>query len=253
MSHHPLAVAIVTIVLAIPGWCQTTQGPSLTETFDWMANTLKASEGNTALTHRPTPRPYVKEWIDKQIDPYHTERITGFSHDGCRVTFDVEMIDNDMGFLLGKYFLYHAVDTFDLKDIDPQSVRIQNSCEPVTTSSGPVEPWNCEDAQGKVVAFQTTDAKPKIHEEGSGSSGKSNYGHWGVRTHMKLNLDEMCKEANNHGDAGNGAYCDEPEKKQTPKDLTSSTLGFTSPAYAKRFVKALQNATELCGGKASSF
>ena len=252
MSRHSLAL-IISLMLGVSPFCQTTPSPSLTGTFDWMANTLKPSEGNTTFTHRPTPRPYVKDWVDKEIDPYHTETIAGFSHEGCRVTFDVEMVDNDMGFLLGKYFLYYAVDTFDLKDIDPQSIRIQNSCEPVTTPSGPAEPWNCEDSQGKIVVFQTADAKPKIHEEGRGSSGKSNYGLWGVRHKTKLNLDEMCKEANANGDSGNGAYCDESEKKQTPKDLTSSTLGFTTPAYAKRFAKALRHAVELCGGKASAF
>ena len=229
------------------------QNQSLDQTFEWMSNTLKPGEGNATFTHRPTPHPYVKDWIHKEIDPYHTETIADFLHDGCRVRFVVEMGDNDMGFLLGKYFLYRGVDTFDLKDIDPKSVRIKDSCKPVETSSGPMEPWNCEDTQGKIVVFQTVDAKPRIHEEGSGSSGKSNYGRWGVRHHMKFNLDEMCKEANAHGDTGNGAYCDEPEKKQVPKDLTSSTLGFTTPAYAARFAKAFQHAAELCGAKPSAF
>jgi hypothetical protein len=66
----------------------------------------QAIRGQCYIHHRPTARPYVKDWVDKQIDPYHTEMIAAFSHDGCRVTFDVEMDDNDMGFLLGKYFLY---------------------------------------------------------------------------------------------------------------------------------------------------
>jgi len=251
--HRPLVlVALVTTCLLTTLQAQTNT-PSLADTFDWMTNTLKPNERNNAFTHYPTPRPYVKDWVDKEIDPYHSERITGFAHDGCRVTFDVEMFDNDMGTLLGKYFLYHAVDTFDLKDIDPQSVRIQNSCEPVATSTGPAEPWNCEDTQGKIVVFQTVDAKPKINEAGSSSSGKSNYGLWGVRHRMKLNLDEMCKLANANGDARNGAYCDQPDTKERPKDLTSSTLGFASPDYAKRFVKALRHAVELCGGKASTF
>ena len=253
MRHHPLTTTIITIVLAIPVWCQTKQSPSLMETFDWIANTLKPTEGNNAFTHRPTPRPYVKDWVDKEIDPYHNETIAGFSHDGCRIEFDVEMIDNDMGLLLGKYFFYRSVDTFDLKDIDPQSVRIQNSCEPLETPSGPVEPWNCEDKQGKIVVFQTVDSKPKIHEQGRASSGKSRYGFWGVRHHMKYNLDEMCKEASANGDSGNGAYCDQPDTNETPKDLTSATLGFNSPEYAKRFAKAFQHAVELCGGKRSAF
>lgn len=81
-----------------------TNSPSLAETFDWMTNTLKPTESNNRLTHHPTPRPYVKDWVDEEIDPNHTEEIAGFSHDGCHVEFDVKTIDNDMGLLLGKYF-----------------------------------------------------------------------------------------------------------------------------------------------------
>lgn len=245
-------VLLITIAVSyIPAQCQAT--PSVAETFGWMTNTLKPSEQNNVFTHRPTPRPYVKDWVDKDIDPYHTEAITKFSHDGCRVTFKVEMIDNDMGLLLGKVFFYNAVDTFDLKDIDPKTVHIQNSCEPVETPSGPTEPWNCQDEQGKVVTFQTADATPRIHEEGRASSAKSRYGFWGVRHHTETNLDEMCKLANANGDSKNGAYCDEPETQEKPKDLTTLTLGFSTPEYAARFTKALRHAVELCGGKASAF
>ena len=207
-------VTLITASFLLPLLHAQRNSQSLVDTFDWMTNTLKATEGNNTFTHHPTPRPYVKVWVDKEIDPYHTESIARFSHDGCRVTFDVEMVDNDMGSLLGKYFFYRSVETFDLREIDPQSVRIQNSCAPVETPSGPVEPWNCEDTQGIIVVFQTVDAKPKIHEEGSGSSGKSNYGYWGVRNHMKYNFDEMCKDATAHGDSGNGAYCDQPDAKE---------------------------------------
>lgn len=250
MSRHSLAL-IISLILGVPAFCQTTPSPSMTETFDWIANTLK--EGNTSFIHRPTPRPYVKDWVDKEIDPYHTETIAGFSHEGCRVTFNVEMVDNDMGFLLGKNFQYYAVDTFDLKDIDPKTVRIQNSCEPVETTSGPVEPWNCQDEQGRVVVFETANAKPNIHEEGRASSGKSRYGFWGVRHRTEYNLDKMCKDAAAAGDTDNGAYCDQSGAQEKPKDLTKLTLGFSTTEYAARFGKALRHAVELCGGKASAF
>ena len=247
-------LAVTSILICFSGvglYSQTS--PFLAETFDWMANTLKPSEHNAVLVHRHTPRPYVKQWVDEEIDPYHSEAITKFSHDGCRVTFEVEIVDNDMGLLLGKVFFYNATDTFDLKDIDPKTVRIQNSCEPVETTSGPVEPWNCEDQQGKVIVFQTIDAKPTIHEQGRASSGKSRHGLWGVRHHTEYNLDKMCKLANDNGDSKNGAYCDEPETQEKPKDLTKLTLGFTTPDYAERFGKALRHAVELCGGTPSAF
>jgi hypothetical protein len=240
-------------MLRIPIFSQTAPTPSLAETFDWMANTLKPSERNNSFTHYPTPHKYVQKWIDEEINPFHRETIENFSHDGCRVTFEVEMVDNDMGFLLGKVFLFYTIDTFDLRDIDPHSVRIQDSCKPVETGSGPVEPWNCADTQGRIVVFQTVDAKAKIHEESHGSSSKSDHGYWQVNHHEKLNLDYMCKEANANGDSGNGAYCDQPDKKQAAKDLTSLTLGFSTAEYTARFEKALRHSVELCGGKASAF
>src|SRR5271163_566412 len=106
MSPHP-AAAVILIVLSLHALSQTTPGPPGAETFDWMDNTLKPSERNNTLTHYPTARPYVKQWIDESINPYHSETVEHFSHDGCRVTFHIEMVDNDMGLLLGKVFYYH--------------------------------------------------------------------------------------------------------------------------------------------------
>jgi hypothetical protein len=229
------------------------QNPSLVETFEWMANTLKPTEGNNVVIHRPNKRPYPKDWEDKGIDPYHSEVITNFSHEGCHVKFDVDVTDSDMGLLLGKYLVEHDVDTFDLKDIDPKSVRIRNSCEPFDTPNGPKTPFNCEDTQGKFVIFQTSDAKAKIHEDSSNSSGKSVYGWNQVRDHAKNNLDEMCEATTANGGARNPAYCDEPEHKGKPVELTSSTLGFSTPEYATRFAKAFKHAVELCGGKQPAY
>jgi len=250
---RPCPLFVIIMLLSICVVSQTVPGPSLAETFEWMDNTLKPNERNNSFTHYPTARPYVKQWIDESIDPYHSETIENFSHDGCRITLHIEMVDNDMGLLLGKVFYYRAVDTFDLKDIEPDSIRIEESCKSVETPSGPEKPWNCADEQGKIVVFQTVDAKPKIHEEGHASSSKSMHGYWQVGHHVKLNLDYMCKEANANGDSGNGAYCDQTDTKQQPKDLTSATLGFSTPEYAKKFAKALRHAVELCGGKASAF
>ena len=227
--------------------------PSLVETFEWMANTLKPTEGNNVVIHRPYERPYAKDWVDEGIDPYHSEVITNFSHEDCRVKFEVDVTDNDPVLLFGKHLVEHDVDTFDLKDIDPKSVRIQNSCEPVNTPNGPTTPFNCENTQGKFVIFQTSDAKPRIHEESNNSSGKSLYGLNQVRKHAEYNLDEMCEASISNEGARNPAYCDEPEHKGKPVDLTSSKLGFSTSEYATRFAKAFKHAVELCGGKQSAF
>ena len=255
--QNPILRLLLLFLVAVAGGGATqlpvNQNPSLVETFEWMTNTLKPTEKNNVVVHRPFKRPYPKNWEDNGIDPYHSEVITNFSHEDCHVRFDVDVTDNDMGLLIGKYFIEHNEDTFDLKDIDPKSIRIQNSCEPVDTPDGPITPFNCEDTQGKVVLFRTSDAKAKIHEEVSNSSGKSVYGWNQVRNHAKNNLDEMCKAMTANGGERNPAYCDEPEHKGKSVDLTSSTLSFSTPEYATRFAKAFKNAVELCGGKQSAF
>jgi hypothetical protein len=138
----------------------------------------------------------------------------------------------------------HDLDTFDLKDIDPESVRVQDSCAPFDTPQGSTTQYNCEDTQGKFMIFQTSNAKAKIHEESSGASWKSGYH---PKDGGKL-IDALCK-----AQPDNGAYCDQPERKNKPSDLTSIQLGFSTPEYAKRFAKAFRHAVELCGGKPSAF
>jgi hypothetical protein len=105
--------------------------PNLQETINWIENTLKPSEGNNTVIHRPFPRPYVPDWVHDHLDPYHSETITKFSHAGCRVEFDVEVTNNDMGLLLGTITIERDVETFDLKDIDPNSIHIEDACSPV--------------------------------------------------------------------------------------------------------------------------
>src|ERR1700688_1344071 len=162
MKRKRIAVLVVILTASLA------QAQSLDETFDWMANTLKPSEGNYRVVHRPTPHSrYPPDWIRDNLDPYHAETITKVSHVACRVEFDVDVDDNDMGSLLGKHFVMHAVDTFNLKEIDPNSIRIENSCAPFETSTGPATVWNCEDKQGKFLIFKTVNAQSKIHEESS--------------------------------------------------------------------------------------
>jgi hypothetical protein len=251
VNMKPLALIIIVLMARLPA-VQQTQTPSLAATLDWMTNTLKPSEGHNTVVHRPFRKPYPPDWIRDGLDPSHSETITKFSHMDCRVEFDVEVTDNDTG-VFGRYFVEHDVDTFDLNDIDPHSVQIEDACEPFETPLGSTTGWNCKDEQGKFLIFRTTDAKAKIHEESSGSSGKSmySYHHKDQQDPTKTQadvFDELCKKM-----PGNTAYCDQPEHKRDSKDLTQSQLGFSTPDYAQRFAKAFKHAVELCGGQPSKF
>jgi hypothetical protein len=243
---------VIGMLLCGAAQCQTkaSREPSLPESLSWMEDTLKASEGNNTVIHRPFPQPYTSDWVRDHLDPYHLESITKFSHTGCRVEFDVDVTNNDMG-SLGISVFEHDVDTLDLKDIDPTSIRVQDACASFDTPSGPTKGWNCEDEQGKFVIFQTSNAKAKIHEESRSSVGRSLYSDYHKDDPTKTQgdiLDELCK-----GMPGNIAYCGQPEHKEKPKDETQSQLGFSTPEYAARFAKALKHAVILCGGKPSYF
>jgi hypothetical protein len=228
------------IVLAL---CSFAHAQSLTETFDWMTNTLKPGEGNDTVVHRPFKKPYPADWVRDDLDPYHLETITKFSFAGCKVEFDVDVTDNDI--LLGRYFVTHETDTFDLKDIDPNSIRIEDACEAFEAASGPTTAFNCKDEQGKFLILRTSDAKAKIHEESSGASGNSAYSdrHKDERDPTKTKGDvlaELCKKM-----PGNSAYCAQPEHKIGSEDLTHIQLGFRTPEYAGRFAKALRQAVDI--------
>ena len=204
--------------------------PSLTETFDWMSNTLKMGEDNNVLFHRP----FEPDLVRDGTNPYYKEVISDFSHQGCHVKFEVYVTGCDL-LILGVCDVERQVDAFDLKDIDPESVGVRDSCETFNTPIGPTSSFNCEDTQGKYVRFRTTDAKPKIHEESGGRYHKSTYG----QTHDPCKLPSF--------------YCDESWSEKKPRDFTSRELAFSTPEYAARFAKALKHVVELCGGKQSAF
>ena len=180
-------------------------------------------------------------------DPYNEETITKFSHEGCKVEFDVDVVNVDE-ILVGKEFHFPEVDTFDLKDIDPTSVRIVGSCAS-DDAPAPCLFGDGGDMQGKQIAFRTSNAKARIHVEGSSSTRTSLYG----RTHQEKgetwekSAERICKAEPNNTSYCNGDY------KGKPTDETSGTFWFSTPEYAKRFARAFQHAVTLCGGKASSF
>ena len=225
---------------------QPTSSPSLQETFDWMSNTLEGW-----FVHHPYLRPYTKEWADKGINPYQQKIISEFSHQGCQVKFVVDTTDNDyLEDVLGRQLSYTETDTFNLKDIDPNTIKIRNSCEPHDTTQEKQTEDNCEDEAGLIMEFETRNEHPLIYRETVISSGNSAFGNWRVK-----NDPERAKFAKDicRTEPNNLAYCEVKELKTEPYNLTSDHLAFHSPAYTKRFVKAFKHAVELCGGKASTF
>jgi hypothetical protein len=240
MKRAAPAAVVLTVVILTAG---RPQAQSLNETLVWMENTLRPSEGNNVVIHRPYPhRP--SDWIRDNLDPYHAQTITNFIHAGCRVELDVDIADNDM--ITGKHFTEHDTASFDLGDIDLNSIRTKNTCKPFQTPTGPTTPLNCADEQGKFIIFHTANATPKVHEELMGASWKSGY-HSKDGVHEELTGD-FCKSMPN-----NGNYCDEPQRRIGSVDVTFSQLGFSTRAYARRFAKAFRHAVTLCGGKSSTF
>lgn len=220
--------------------------PTLQETFDWMTSTLRPSEGNNWYIHRPYSQPYPKQWIEEDINPFHQEIIKEISHDKCRMRVVVDVIDNDMGTLLGLQLYETETDTFELKDIDPSTIKVTNSCEPIETATGKTAPFNCDDEAGLQMEFGTRNAQPSIHREGVNSSYQSQHG---IKKPVN-GIDQLCKADPKY------PYCPSAMKsnaKDEPTNVTSDTPVFHTPAYTKRFIKAFRHAVELCGGKPSTF
>lgn len=246
--------AAAALVAVLGGLAVEQNGPSLQETFDWMSSTLQPSEGNNSVTHRPFERPYTQGWKKKNIDPYYTETISKFDRRACQVELDVDHVENDMWPEIGRVFSVNFKYTFNLKNLDPESIHIKDSCMPIQTADGPDEPWNCQDQQGKFIELKTANAKAEIHKEATTSAYKSKYGLQEYKWEPKaVTWDGMCAHVERKGYAEEGTYCDFRKKKDEPKDVTSLEIGFSTTQYANRFAKAFRHAVELCGGKPSTF
>lgn len=228
----------VAILLASLGWGQSgrpANSTSLSDTVQWLQNTLDPSTGNGFFIHHPFQQPYPPDWMKDGINPYHSELIKKFSVAACRVTTTTVVTDRDMGFTIGKLLTSEQTDTFDLRDIDPRSIHLQKACEPIETPVGPTEPYNCQDSKDKVVELSTTNNLKKIHREESGSITLTDHG---------------IEQAKKYPDLPSGA---QPWKEYPPTDLYQETFSFHDRGYTVRFLKAFTHAVELCGGKPSSF
>lgn len=229
-----LRLVIVVTALAFLSAVISAQSPSLQETLSWIVNTLQPQEGNAVYTIKPQFE--SPDNLNKQIESYHREFISDFSHTGTKVSFKIVVTDNDMGLLLGLHLEETQVETFDLSDIDPTTVKtVVNDC------------LYCKPDKVQVTV-QTRNARPVIHRESVSSSTYTLYELWQEQHEYEKSRKALCNEMPN-----NEGYCELQNKKQKPMDVTSTTYGFSTPAYASRFAKALRHAVVLSGGKPSSF
>lgn len=199
-----------------------------------MANTLKPQEGNAVYTIKPPSESQANR--EKHIDTYHREFISEFSYTGTKVTFKVIVIDNDMAFLAGLHLEETQVETFDLSDIDPTTIKTI-ACDGIYCKPDKLQ-----------VSFQTRNARPVIHRESSSFSTYTLYEFWQEQHEYDISRKALCKQM-----PDNEGYCEVRNKNQKPEDVTSITYGFSSPEYAARFAKALRHAVTLSGGKPSAF
>ena len=230
-----LLAVIVSATISATLSCQANgQSPSLPETLSWMANTLKPREGNAVYKIKPPLE--SPDNLEKRIDTYHSEFISEFSYTGTKVTYKVIVTDNDMGFLLGLSIVETQVETFDLSNIDPTTVKTI-ACDGIYCKPDKLQ-----------VTFQTRNAQPVIHRESSSSSTYTLYEFWQEQHEYEMSRKALCKQM-----PDNEGYCEVRNKKQKAEDVTSTTYGFSSAEYATRFAKALRHAVTLSGGKPSAF
>jgi hypothetical protein len=204
---------IATLALALT---VTTGADELNETLSWMDNTFNAHERNGTFGHGHTGW-YTRDTTKGPLGEILVSGLTqSFTSDGCRMTLHQQ---DDPAADLAQFSYSSFTRTFDLRDINPQSIKMHTLsrmggfyCEQFG-----LPPEDCDHAE---ITFVTHGEAPLIDED------------WDV-IHPKL-------QGSQH------------EVKSQSKTARSHFF-VDNVEYATRFAKAFRHAVELCGGKPEPF
>jgi len=195
----------------------------LDETLEWMDNTYNPHDNvsgayghGSAAWYAPAKGPN-----GERVEVLASGEKESFTYKGTKLTLKTE---SDPAGNEAEEIGHRATFTFELKDIDPASVKIRVgshlgdfSCEADADGQKSIMAENCDHAE---LNFKTRNEAGLIDED------------W-HNIFVKLTG---------------------PDHDSNRKDKTNSAyFVFNDPEYAKRFAKAFTRAIELSGGKASPF
>lgn len=221
-----LGSAIIALLLAATWWMHVRQPEpaGLSETLAWMDNTYNPHDWGIsgAFGHGRggwyAPR-QLPSWREGE---YLVSGATeSFTHDGCQMTLHVE--DNPAASAHSEMYSSSSY-TFNLRDINPQSVKIStyshtggDRCEDYDPELRQIYRMNCDHAE---ILFSTRSEAPLIDEE----------------THTIYAKLQGSDHESQHKSKGAQGFFEVDDVE-----------------YAGHFAKAFGHAVELCGGKPEPF
>lgn len=224
-SSRNVALLIGLVLLAVMPGCKVKksapeqQAPSLSETLAWMSETYNPHEGG--LFHTPVGHGRFEERVATG-KPLQLAINYSFAYDQCRITIHSQA--DPIGEIT-KEVLSDSSITFNLGDIDPQSIKVRTyasnamgmSCDGYSAEELQMRRMNCDEAE---VTFSTHNDRPVI-------------------------------EKKFHSVYPNLTGADHEFRSESKE--YKAFFAFDDVAYAERFEKAFRHAVELCGGRPSAF
>jgi hypothetical protein len=216
-----LLASVVAVLCVVAALLLTSlrRSRDLGETLSWMDQTYNPHEGGENFGQGHGVETHYLADRNSGTEQITEEYRTNFSHDGCRVAIHNETMP--VGIM--KDTFGSTTYTFNLRDIDPDSIKIRvyDFHKDIGGCDDPNEvnlfQLNCSNAE---VEFSTRDGATSVEEDSH-------------TTFAKL-------EGAEH-------------ESESASKTTWAWFDVDDAGYARRFAKALRHAVELCGGKTSKF
>jgi hypothetical protein len=199
-------ILIFTLSLIAQGHSTTT---NLQETLQWM---------------RDTSANHAYHFDDERPDNLFHDTATLHWSFGNPAQCDIKATVDDRRLLTDRVYEDETTLTFNLRNIDPESVRVEDDVRRVGVSGAKF-------GRTGWVFFKSKNEVPTIACE---TVVKTPPGGWGSNPFPTRDMTLECP-----------AFY--------PGPPSSAYFQFEMPGYAKRFAKALRHAVELCEGKSSPF
>lgn len=200
------------LLLAGLSACSKQQGPSLSDTLTWMDQTYNPHDGGPNLGRG---HGWETHFVGNQLIEEFNQT---FTSSRCQMTI------HDEAKPLGDFADVHSsnVETFDLRDIDPQSIK-------VSTFDSHNDGSGCADAQQVQLFHRNCEAEVLF------------------KTHNQVPTIEVASITIYEKLQGADHEADDKAKR------SSAAFIVDDAEYASRFAKAFRHAVELCGGTPSPF
>lgn len=156
---------ILVVVLSFTGACSVVHRSELDETLEWMDNTYNRHDKVSGAYGHGRSAWYARS-SDSMKESMVSGRTESFTYRGCEMTVRIQELPRTDR---AQELISASTVTFNLKDIDPSSIKVTAlshfggfSCETVPGEKPSLMAENCDHAE---MSFSTRSAAGLIHEE----------------------------------------------------------------------------------------